>query len=206
MKRFRVLGLALCAMMVTGTATADDFVRFGPYLGLNAAWGYPLFEDEVQNVLGSDTELNDTFGLNTRAGLRLLSFLAVEAQYEWLNDFKIDTAPSNAIPDVSIIGHTLTGNVKLYIPIRRIQPYFLAGFGFTSYKFEASGVGSRTDTYFAGRLGGGLDVYLTKKWAINAEATALLTASDLGDLPNNVSGSLNGLHYISASLGLMYRF
>lgn len=209
MKKTRrlLLTVVLAACLLPAAASADDFSRFGPYIGVNAAYGYPLFEDQVQEVagpvLGADTQLDDSWGLNARAGLRLLSFLAIEAQYEWMDDFQIQ--PSNALPNIDITGHTLTGNLKFYIPIRRVQPYFLAGFGFTKYKFAAQGFDSYTDTFFAGRVGAGADIYLTKKWAINAEASALLTASDLENIGQNLD-SLSSLHYISASLGLMYRF
>lgn len=204
MTRLRSLLLAfvLCAGLVPATASADDFDRFGPYLGLNAAWGYPLFEDQAQDVIPGAT-LDPSWGLNTRAGIRLLSFLALEAQYEWMNDFKVDS-PSPFPPDVNIMGHTLTGNVKFYIPVWRIQPYLLAGFGFTRYKFEATGFSTVTDNFFAGRVGGGADIYLTKSWALNAEVSALLTASDVSTSLS--SDDLQSLHYLSASLGLMYRF
>ncbi len=205
MKAIRILVLALCATMVAGAASADRFARFGPYIGVNGAFGYPLFEDQVEDILGAGTELDYTWGLNTRAGLRLLSFLALEAQYEWMEGFEIKPPAASPVPNVDITGHTLTGNLKLYIPIQRVQPYLLAGFGFTKYKFAAQGFDSYTDTFFAGRVGAGADIYLTKKWAINAEASALLTASDLENIGQNLD-SLSSLHYISASLGLMYRF
>lgn len=206
MTRLRSLLLtsALCASLTPGLAAADDFARFGPYLGLNAAYGFPLFEEQLQDalgpILGPDTQLDASWGLNTRLGLRLLSFLAVEAQYEWMDNFQIKpSAPG--IPDVQLSGNIFTGNLKLYIPIRRVQPYLLAGFGFAMY--DAGGAAD--DMFFAGRVGGGLDVYLTKHWALNAEATALLTASDLGEIGGSTE-ALDGLHYVSASLGLMYRF
>lgn len=201
----RLLGTVVaCAFLLPGTATAaGDFDRFGFYLGLNGAYGFPLFEDQVQDALGPTAELNDTWGLNTRAGVRLLSFLAIEAQYEWMKDFQID-AP-NPLPDVDITGHTLTGNLKFIIPVWRVHPYLLAGFGFTSYKFDAVGAGSFSDMFFAGRLGGGADIYITEHWAINAEATALLTANELDGIASNLD-NLNSLHYVSASVGLMYRF
>jgi len=192
---------------ISTTATADDFSRFGAYLGLNGAFGYPLFEDQVQDalgpILGADTQLDYTWGLNTRAGIRLLSFLALEAQYEWMNDFQIQ--PSNPLPSIDIMGHTLTGNVKLYIPIRRVQPYFLAGFGFTKYKFEVQGNEVLNDIFFAGRLGAGADIYITRSVALNMEASALLTASELQGVVSNLD-QLSSLHYISASVGLIYRF
>jgi len=202
-----LLTLALFSILMPGVAAADDFSRFGPYLGVNGAFGYPLFEDQVQDslgpVLGADTQLDYTWGLNARAGLRLLSFLALEAQYEWMDDFQIQ--PSNPLPNINIMGHTLTGNLKLYIPIRRVQPYLLAGFGFTKYKFESQGTEVLNDTFFAGRVGVGTDIYLTKKWALNVEGSALLTASELEGVAQNLD-QLSSLHYISASVGLMYRF
>jgi len=103
------------------------------------------------------------------------------------------------------MGHTLTGNLKLYIPIQRVQPYLLAGFGFTKYKFESQGTEVLNDIFFAGRVGVGTDIYLTKKWALNLEASALLTASELEGVAQNLD-QLSSLHYISASVGLMYRF
>lgn len=198
-----LLTVALAALVLPAAASADDFSRFGPYAAVGGAFGYPLFEDEVQDVLGDGTELDYTWGVNSRVGIRLLSFLAIEAQHEWMDSFTIK--PPSPFPNVDITGHTLTGNARFYIPIRRVQPYFLAGFGFTNYKFDAQGAGSFTDTFFAGRLGAGTDIYITRKWALNAEASAVLTASDLDNIVNNLD-QLNGLHYISATVGLMYRF
>lgn len=198
------MALLLSAFMLPSAATAaGDFDRFGFYVGLNGAFGYPLFEDQVQDALGPTAELDYTWGLNTRAGLRLLSFLAIEAQYEWMKGFEIKTP--DPLPDVDIMGHTLTGNLKFYIPVWRVEPYLLAGFGFTNYKFEPAGGSGFSDTFFAGRLGAGADIYITEHWAINAEATALLTASELQGIVSNLN-NLSSLHYISASVGLMYRF
>lgn len=197
-RRIVILG-ALCAFLIPATASAaGDFDRFGPYVGINAAWGYALFEDEVQSATGDpNASLDPSWGLNTRLGLRLFSFLALEGQYEWMDDFAISSTAGNA----SVNGNTFTGNVKFYIPVWRVQPYFLAGIGFTRYRIEGGGQSIKQEL-FAGRLGGGADIYLTEKVALNAEVAALLTANDLefnGD-------SFSSLNYLSVSLGLMYRF
>lgn len=188
----------LCVLLVPAVASAADYGRFGPYLGINAAWGYPLFEDEVRDVTGDPSaEVDPSWGLNTRLGLRVFSFLALEGQYEWMDDFEATVFGQTA----NITGHTFTGNLKLYLPIARVHPYLLGGIGFTRYKVE-SALPTENPDLFAGRIGGGADIYLTEKVALNAEVAALLTASDL-EFNNE---SLESLHYLSVSLGLMYRF
>ena len=191
---------AACAFFVPAVATAaGDYDRFGVYVGIDAAWGYPLFEDQIRSATMDPTASADyTWGLNARLGLRALSFLAVEAQYEWMDKFSVEALGGSA----DIRGNTLTGNLKFYLPVWRIEPYVLAGLGVTWYKLDLGGAGSQTQSYFAGRLGGGADFYLTEKVAINAEVTALLTSTDL----QIGTDSLNSLHYLSVGLGLMYRF
>jgi opacity protein-like surface antigen len=198
-RRIVILG-ALFALALPATASAaGNFNRFGPYVGINAAWGYPLFEDEIQNVSGdSSATVDPSWGLDARLGLRLFSFLAVEGQYEWMDDFEATVFGQKA----SITGNTFTGNVKFYIPIWRIHPYALAGIGFTKYKIESSFAPTVKQDLFAGRLGGGADIYLTEKVALNAEVAALLTANDL----EFNSNSFSSLNYLSVNLGLMYRF
>jgi outer membrane protein W len=163
-------------------------------VGLNAAWGYPLFEDQIRKVTGDATATVDpSWGLDARLGLRLLSFLAVEGQYEWMDDFEVAVSGGTA----NLTGNTFTGNVKFYIPVWRVQPYILAGIGFTKYKIESALAPSAKQDLFAGRVGGGLDLYLTQKVALNAEVAALLTASDL----EFNSDSFSSLNYLSVNFG-----
>jgi len=201
-RRIVFLG-ALCALIVPAAASAaGDFDRFGPYVGINAAWGYPLFEDEIRDVTGdSAATVDPSWGLDARLGLRLFSFLAIEGQYEWMDDFEANIPSFGPAATAHITGNTFTGNLKLYIPIWRIHPYALAGIGFTKYKIEAGPTTVKQDL-FAGRVGGGADVYLTEKVALNAEVAALLTANDL----EFNSNSFSSLNYLSVNFGLMYRF
>jgi len=190
---------ALCVLFLPAASSAADYDRFGPYVGINAAWGYPLFEDEIRDVTGDPAAtVDDSWGLDARLGLRLFSFLAVEGQYEWMDDFEANIFAQK----VNITGNTFTGNLKLYIPIWRIHPYALAGIGFTKYKIESAVAPTIKQDLFAGRVGGGADLYLTEKVALNAEVAALLTSSDLEFNGN----SFESLHYLSVNVGLMYRF
>ncbi len=176
-----------------------DFARFGPYFGVSGAFGYPLFEDQISGATGG-AEFDPSWGLNARVGLRVLPFLAVEAQYEWMAGFDVTGLPVAA--DVEIDGHTLTGNLRFFVPVWEVHPYVLTGIGVTRYKIDLGPLGRADQDRFAGRLGGGLDMYLTEHVVVNFEATALLTLNDL----EFDQGSITSLHYLSASVGLMYRF
>jgi len=176
-----------------------DYAYAGPYLGLNGAFGYPLFEERISGATGG-AAFDPSWGLDARLGLRVLKFLAVEAQYEWMAGFDVSGLP--VADDVRIEGHTLTGNLRLYVPIWQVHPYVLTGIGVTRYRIDLGSLGSAHEDRFAGRLGGGLDMYVTEHVAVNFEAAALLTVNDL----DFDQGSITSLHYLSASVGLMYRF
>ncbi len=176
-----------------------DFARSGPYLGVSGVFGYPLFEDQISGATGG-AKFDPSSGLNARLGLRVLPFLAVEAQYEWMSGFDVTGLP--VIGDAEIAGHTLTGNLRWLVPVWQVHPYVLTGIGVTRYKIDLGALGSADQDRFAGRLGGGLDMYVTEKLVVNFEATALLTVNDL----EFNQGSITSLHYLSASVGLIYRF
>jgi len=199
---FSVGLLAFCVSTASGSARADDFTRFGPYLGIDGVWMQPLFEDSLRSTSGVAAKVDGSFGLNARAGLRLLGFLAIEGQYEWLDGFDMQLAGGDI---GTLSAHVLTGNAKLYIPIWRVQPYLLAGLGGSWHRFQGVGIASGvdvSDSAFAGRVGGGVDLYLTRSLVLNAEATALLTTQDL----SAGATALDKLHYLSFGVGLQYRF
>ncbi len=199
--------LAACVTsmcMFASTAQSGDFNRAGVYVGVNGVYAHPLFEDSVQDI-NPTLGLDDTGGLNARLGLRLLSFIAIEAQYEWIDGFLVS---SSTVGDVVTLGaHNLTGNLRLHIPVWRVDPYILGGIGATFWKADFASSFPASDengTGFAGRVGGGIDFYLTKHIVLNAEVTAALTTRTF-DVPST-SQDLDNLYYLSVSAGLVYRF
>ena len=176
-----------------------DYARSGPYVGVSGAFGYPLFEEQISGATGG-ADFEPSWGLDARLGLRVLPFLAVEAQYEWMTGFEVTGLP--VASDVEIDGHTLTGNLRFFVPAWQVHPYVLTGIGVTRYKIDLGALGSANQDRFAARLGGGLDMDVTEKLVVNFEATALLTVNDL----DFDQGSISSLHYLSANVGLAYRF
>jgi len=207
--RIVLFALALTSLLAGSTAQADEFGRRGFYVGVNAAYGFDLFQTQLYTALGAPTSqltYSDSWGVNARVGYRLLSFLAVEAQYEWLDGIDINYQ-NRLIGTYS--PNVLTGNFKLLLPTWRLQPYALAGIGLTSWRLDiAPGIPlpGASDTGFAFRGGAGVDIYLTKNIVLNTEGTAVLNTAQFV-LPGTGAATIqSNLYYFSLSAGLTYRF
>ena len=104
--------------------------------------------------------------------------------------------------------NTLTGNVRLYLPTGRIQPYIVAGISAGFWDFDAGpnpAISDSSHVGLAGRAGLGLDLYVTRNLALNLEGAGVFTTSNF-DFSANAFDISTQLYYFSASAGLMYRF
>jgi opacity protein-like surface antigen len=206
-RRIALLAIVVGSLLAAGASHADDFDRRGAYLGINAAYGIDLFTTEIANLAGVPPiplTYDDSWGLNARLGYRALSWLALEVQYEWMKGIDVGLAGVNF---ATYKPHTLTGNLKLYLPVWRVQPYLLAGGGLAIYSLDFVGplsVLNESGTGFGFRGGAGADVYLTKNLALNVEGTAVLNTSDLS--LNQATFTQTNLYYFSISGGLLFRF
>jgi len=207
----------LSALLGAGQVSAQDrgYSRSGPYVGAGATWVSGLFEDEVGNF-ASDlagtpiaVDIQDTWGLNAVVGYRLIPILAVEAQYEYVDKFGIDATGLGVASNLQLEGHVVTGNLKLLLPTWRVQPYVLVGAGVVWYSVSGgvTGLGQaliKDDRAFAGRVGAGLDLYVTESWLLNVGASAVLSTEKVS---SSVGASdLKGLHYVGAGASVQYRF
>ena len=204
----------------------ENNTRSGPYLGLSAAGALPM-TDGGQFVPSadagllipdpccdySDTRTQPSIGINARVGWRILRYLAAEVQYEWAPE--IETKLQGAT-----IGKTetqvITANLRLIAPFSSLQPYLLTGIGVARYQIESFPIdinntnpnkpvppssvppySKETDWELAGRLGAGLDMYVTQHLVANIEISGVLSKKKLLD---------ERWPYISVSGGLQYRF
>jgi opacity protein-like surface antigen len=161
-----------------------DYHRRGPYLGLAGTWGIEKFDD------ADDVDTEDSIGINARAGYRMLSWLSLEAQGEYLFDFDIDATNTRA--DLAIL--LLGGNLRLNLPTDLIQPYALIGGGYMNADFS----GDENDSEHGGfaRVGGGIEFYPWEHIAIDVGLTGVLPVND----------AINDLDFISIHWGALYRF
>jgi len=205
---------SVLAVCTTAPARAGDFSRTGFYLGAGGSYTTDLYEDEIDDAIdvpGVSVDIESTPGVNARAGLRFLKFLAVELQYEWLDQYDIDISYASLSGSLEVKQQTLTANLKIYpIPAWRFQPYILAGIGFQHFEIDGSIAGglftaNEEETALAGRAGVGLDVYLTEHIVIYGEGSVVLTDLDL-DLPAAVGSNIDNIFYVGGQAGLMWRF
>jgi len=203
--------LAVCTAL---PASAGDFSRAGFYLGVGGSYTTDLYENEIEDAIavpGVSVDVESTPGVNARAGLRFLKFLAVELQYEWLDEYDIDVSFAGLGGTLEVKQQTLTANLKIYpIPAWRLQPYILAGVGFQRFELDGSVAGglfiaSEDDTALAGRAGAGLDIYLTEHIVIFGEASVVFTDLEIG-LPAAIGSNVDNIFYVGGQAGLMWRF
>jgi len=163
---------------------SPDYSRTGFYLGGGATYATDLYEDEVEDQVGFNVDIDDGWGANARVGARFWRIVALELQYEWLDsyDIKIPGLLGRAKVDTQ----TATLNLKLYLPIKRFQPYVLGGVGYQRFELDGnfgSGVFAtqfKQDEYeLAGRLGLGFDLYITEHVVFFAEASAVLSEAEI---------------------------
>lgn len=224
----RSASVLLCAtvfatVFLSSHATADDaedpYDAPGFYVGASGLYTHNFFDaqvsDAIEDEFGGDVDvaIEDSWGVNARLGYRVASWFAIEAQYEYVNEFDVEAKIEGlGIPKQKIFtieGHTLTGNARFIVPVWRVQPYMLVGAGYSLYESDVEseakpfiGNGGKQDG-FAGRAGGGLDFYLTPHIVLNAEVTGLVTTQDFSK-PD--AGQIDELWYISAGGGLRYQF
>ena len=179
------------------------FSRRGFYLGAGGTYAYNLFGDYLSGETNNLISTSNSAGINAVFGYRLLRIPGVEAGYEWVRGF-VGTARD--IQLVRFTGNTFTGNIKLFIPLGPIQPNVLAGIGATRYAAEDQlGLGLSSSSWaYAIRLGGGVDVYLTRHFLLNGTVTVLLSSHDFDDYAT--IENLSAMNYVAAQFGFQYRF
>lgn len=208
------LGWISFFVLVTGSASAGDFDRFGVYASVGGVYAFDLYEKEVEDAFDGEVEVDieESAGVTARLGVRLLSALAVELHYEWVDDYDIDLRDtlSPVTSTISLAQHTLTANAKVYLPFWRVQPYILAGVGFQQLEADGAVQLGRlslqqkySDIVLAGRVGLGLEVYLTEHIAVFGEGLAVLTDTEI-QLQDG--SDIENLFYAGGSAGLVYRF
>ena len=200
--RRTLAAVAAALSLCSAPALAEDFGRSGFYLGANAAYGFGNFyEDAIEDEIPLSVTVDDSWGMNARVGYRLFSFFALEANYEYMDRFRLKLEGEPAVDQTT---HTITGNLKFLIPLWRFQPYLMLGAGAQRYKLEDSlgGLLDGKDWVFAARPALGLDLYITKNLVLNAEGAGVIALNEL----DVAADSIDTLPYVSLSAGLQWRF
>jgi len=195
-----VAAAALTGIICSGVALSaddeidpEDYARRGWMLGLGGSYGIETFQDDAESnlsrVLGVPTKLSvdNSFGINGRAGYRCHRRFSAEVEIEWLDGFESDfSSPGfGELGELKFEPIVYTANFKGYsVDVKLTKDN--VGLGLSS---------SESENAFTMRFGGGIDLYATKNVVVTLQADYV-----------RPFGNLDDLDYVSIGWGLQYRF
>jgi hypothetical protein len=157
---------------------AEDFGRTGLWIGAQGTYG-------LENWSIHQDKATDAYGFDFLLGYRVSEWVGVEIDIGYLNNFTRHSLTTQGVVTSMV-------KAKVYPLSGRYQPFISLGIG------AFSGVGDsnvENQTDWATKTGLGMEIYVTRNWAVNAEATYVWTLGDVRDLD-----------YASFGLGFIYRF
>jgi len=181
----------LLIALVVGAAASradDSFARPGVYGTAGIGGAFETFHGEF-DPRGHD--VSNAFLVGGRLGSRANRFVAFDASFDYtLVGFELSNDASQSIDAKTLLGFA---NLKLYPFGGRLQPFLFGGAGFLWADLECTDAGgasadcaqagfSDREVEFAGRFGGGLDVYLTRHIAVSGELAYVMPTGDLNDM------------------------
>jgi hypothetical protein len=195
--------LILAISHATSSAMAEGFTPpDGCYVGLggSAQWT----NNDFSGPTNVETDVSDSFGLNVHVGcLSGNGWAAVDLHGEWISGWDVDTP----VESFEVDGGMLTASFRVYLmrmlteemnvdvpePLRRFQPFLSGGMGYLSLD-TPDYVGDDED--FIGRVGGGIEFFVTDRIALALDAAYVLPASK----------GLSNLDFLSIGWGAIYHF
>lgn len=173
-------------LLATTPALAEDgydrkdtsFGRAGAYLSGGVGGAVETFD----NTGGID--FDSAFLIGARLGYRANRFLALEGTVDYsVTGFEFSSGANEAEFEALLA----TGTLKLYPIDGRLQPFLLGGGGVLRIDPECKSGGTTVacpvseEMDFAGRIGGGIDVYVFKNLAVSGEVAYVIPTGDLED-------------------------
>ena len=190
--RLGIIALLTRAAHVSSAEEAGPaYERNGSYVYGSVAGALEAFDDS-----GGTTE-DGAWGASGGWGYRAHPNFSVEIGFTWLDELNKREDSSSGIDTIvteSVDIWLIMGNLQYIFPMGRFQPYVRGGLGVMQANFKGTGVGRELGLNTS--VGGGADLYLTEKLALNANADYMVP---LGD-------SVDDLQMGLFSAGLKYRF
>lgn len=173
-----------------------DFTRDGWYVQIQGIYALENFGETGGWGTGG-LDVDDTYGFNVEAGYRVAQLFALGAEFEWTYAFESG--------DLLRIGTQNVGIPFRLYPLARLfdsgalanrfQPFIKLSPTWQWADREIEGHEDSGKGGFVGRMGAGLDIYITENLVI--------VASGLYNWP---TGGIDSLGYWSFGTGFQYRF
>jgi hypothetical protein len=193
-RSFLAPGLGLALTLATAPAArSQDYVREGWYAGARGV--FTQIDFDIPGDASND------FGFNVFGGYRMFKGFASDFEFEYVDAIPVDGPPG---PNFYVRTFDLAWNFRVYplawafapsSPLERVQPYLSAGPSLQWVQIQRIPSGDQDDGNFAGRLGGGLDLYLSESIVLTADGIYTLGVGDVNDF-----------RYWSLGWGFAYRF
>jgi len=158
---------------------ARKWGRPGAYVGLGGFYALQNFRgtQNVNNLLIPLQGMSDGNGLDARLGYRINRWASFEWFFAWATGF--DRKVSGGSADLQTYGYGMSA--KFYPTDWIVQPYAVAGFGGLTTSLGTNTGGSDVETGFLGRVGAGVDFYVTPNIVVEVEGTYLMSAGPTSD-------------------------
>lgn len=194
----RVAACLALTFSFTSVASADDSARYarkGPYMEWAASYAHFVgLEDELQIAGAPAFEVTDGMSGDITVGYRIHERVAVDGQFTFtgLGDVKVNDRTISQFEH-----YALTVNSRIYLLTGRIQPYAVGGIGFQTAEIDTKFIAAvkHRSTGVAFRVGGGVDFYVTDRFAFTTAATYLVGL-----------GSVDAFDTLQGRAGVMFRF
>ncbi len=191
-----VFGLILAALlMVPGLAPAAET---GPYFGIGATFAKQDFDtgdlDRELSGTGLSADFGDTWGLNVKAGYKFNRYIAAELAFDYLPGFKWDVAtriggtPVTGEMTVDVTAWTLAVKISPF-DSQKVKPYFVIGGGIMNASADvsvavpgAAASASDDETDLCGKVGLGVDYFVTDRVSLGLEGAYFAGFNDLDNI------------------------
>lgn len=186
--RLRFVLLLIVLVVAAAASRADGpFSRPGGYASAGIGGAFETFHGDFDPL---NQDVSNAFIVGGRLGSRANRFLAFDASVDYtVKGFELSEDASRSVDARTLLGFA---NMRLFPIGGRIQPFALAGAGVLwadlacsdssgGTHCAAAGFGT-SELAFAGRVGGGLDVYLTRHLAVSGELAYVMPTGALADM------------------------
>lgn len=211
MKRISIVACFVAVFFLAGSAFATEGSRM--YVGVGGTFAVEYFnadQFEAAANRGLDPSYDNTWGINGKFGYKINPIVSVEMDLQYLFGFNASqTFPRNYTQinyDGDVDVFTAMAVAKIFPPLQgTVRPYLAAGLGLMQASWETTITGplgytradeSRDEWGGCGKLGIGIDYYITPTLSLNVE----------GAYTAGFGSEVDTIRYFGLSAGLGFHF